>query len=364
MSDPENNGSSKRVRVAAIPGDGIGPEVVSATIPVLRRAAELDGVVVDVHELDWGGDRYLRAGEAMPADAGDQLRRDADAALFGAVGRPDIPHKVSSWGLILPLRRELGLYANVRPIRAWEGVPAVVAGAGDVDLVVLRENSEGEYADIGGRITPTLGSQVAVEVAVHTREGIERIVRHGFELARRRRRQLTVATKSNALRHGYTLWDEVVADVAPQFAEVSFELVLVDALAARMVQRPRTLDVVVASNLFGDILSDLASVLGGGLGMAPSANVRPSGGAPGLYEPVHGSAPDIAGQGVANPTACLLSAAMLLEDLDAPVGAAAIRAAVGTALADAHARTPDLGGEATTVVFADRVLRALEGVAV
>jgi tartrate dehydrogenase/decarboxylase / D-malate dehydrogenase len=325
---------------------------MSAALAGAGRSAVVD-------QLDWGGERYLRTGAAMPDDAAERLRERYDAVLFGAVGRPDVAHDALSWGLILPLRQRLGLWANIRPVRAWPGVPSPIAGAASTDMIVVRENSEGEYADIGGRVSPCHDGSVAVDVSVHTREAVARIARHALELASRRRGRLTVATKSNSLRNGYRLWDEVVRAEADRHPGVEVEFVFVDALAARIVQRPGSIDVLLASNLFGDILSDLASVLQGGLGMAPSANLRPGGAVPGIYEPVHGSAPDIAGKGIANPIACVLAVAMLLEDCGCRGAAAALSAAAERVTRSPRSRTPDIGGSATTAEVGAAIVAAL-----
>jgi tartrate dehydrogenase/decarboxylase / D-malate dehydrogenase len=350
--------TARTLRVAAIPGDGIGAEVLPVTLPLLAEAAALDDLSLQVETLDWGAGRYRETGAMMPADA-VEVARGFDALLFGAVGHPDVPDHITLWGLLLPLRQGLELSVNVRPICSRPGIASVVTGAEGTDLVILRENSEGEYAGIGGRLAPGPGGELALEVAVHSRTTIERITRFAFELAERRRRKVTLATKSNSLRHGYVLWDEIFAAVAADHPGVETESVLVDALAARLIERPRSIDVLLASNLFGDILSDLGAVLIGGLGMAPSANVDPLHRAPGLYEPVHGSAPDIAGRGVANPAACVLSAAMLLRDAGAERGAAALEKAVDEACADPAARTADVGGSGGTESFAAAIGAAL-----
>jgi tartrate dehydrogenase/decarboxylase/D-malate dehydrogenase len=347
------------VRVAVIPGDGVGPEVVEATVPVLRAALAHEQTELDVLELDWGGERYLNAGAAMPADAAEVVGA-VDAVLFGAVGRPDVPDHELVWGLIIGLRQQLDLAVNLRPVRAFPGVPTRVRGTEGTDLVIVRENTEGEYVGAGGLAHGGTGRDLGIEVAVHSRVAIERAAHCAFELAERRSGRLCLVTKSNAMRFGYTLWDRVVAEVADQHPTVELETMLVDAMAARVVQAPTSLDVVLASNLFGDILSDLAAVLAGGMGMAPSANVRPGGGVPGVYEPVHGSAPDIAGQGVANPVACMLSGAMLLEDLGHQTAADAVRTAVAATLSDPAHHTRDLGGAATTAAVTAAVMHRME----
>jgi len=347
------------LRVAAIPGDGVGPEVIAATLPVLQAALLRDDTKLDLVELDWGGERHLRTGTPMPSDAIEVVTA-TDAVLFGAVGRPDVPDHELVWGLIIALRQALDLAVNVRPVRSFPGVPTAVRDTDGVDLVIVRENTEGEYVGAGGRAHVGTPDETAMEVALHSRRVIERAARHAFDLARGRRGRVSLVTKSNAMRFGYPLWDAVVREVAEQNSDVELEVVLVDAMAARMVQQPRSLDVLLAGNLFGDILSDLAAVLAGGMGMAPSANVRPGGGVPGVFEPVHGSAPDIAGQGRANPVACLLSAAMLLDDTGRSAGAEAVRDAVTAALVDPALHTTDLGGTATTQQLSDAVLRRME----
>ena len=347
------------VRLALIPGDGVGPEVVGATVPVLEAAITAAGGALLTSELDWGGARFLSEGAAMPTDAADVVRK-ADAVLFGAVGRPDVPDHELVWGLIIGLRQQLDLAVNIRPVRAFAAVPTKVRDTDGVDLVIVRENTEGEYVGVGGLAHAGTGHDLGIEVAVHSRRVIERAAEHAFALAARRSGRLCLVTKSNAMRYGYPLWDRVVREVAERHPEVGLETVLVDAMAARMIQAPRSLDVLLAGNLFGDILSDLAAVLAGGMGMAPSANVLPGGDVPGVYEPVHGSAPDIAGQGVANPVACILSGALLLEDLGQDTAARHIRAAVADALLDPKHHTPDLGGSATTADLASAVLHRME----
>ena len=347
------------VRLAVIPGDGVGPEVVAATVPVLSAALAARGSQLDVTELDWGGERFLREGAAMPDDAAE-VARAHDAVLFGAVGRPDVPDHELVWGLIIGLRQQLDLAVNIRPVRAFPGVPTQVRDTDGVDLVIVRENTEGEYIGAGGVAHAGTGEDLGIEVAVHSRRVIERAAEHAFGLAERRSGRLALVTKSNAMRHGYPLWDRVVREVGERHQDVELETVLVDAMAARMIQSPRSLDVLLAGNLFGDILSDLAAVLAGGMGMAPSANILPGSAVPGVYEPVHGSAPDIAGRGIANPVACLLSGALLLEDLGHADAAHDVRGAVASALQHPDHHTPDLGGSATTTDLASAVLTRME----
>jgi tartrate dehydrogenase/decarboxylase/D-malate dehydrogenase len=338
-------------RIALLAGDGVGPEVVGEA----RQCVDELSLGIEWSELDWGSDHWIRHGAMMPPDAVERLRA-FDAVLLGAVGRPDIPDDVTLWGLLLPIRQRLDLWANVRPVRLLEGVPCALAGRGpgDVDMVFVRENSEGEYSGVGGRVHQGHPSEVGIETAVFTRAGIERVVEHAFGLAAGRRGLVTSATKSNASRYGYVLWDEVAAAVAERHPGIRYERVLVDALAARMVLRPDSLDVVVASNLFGDILTDLGAALQGGMGMAASANLCPGGDVPALFEPVHGSAPDIAGQGIANPCGAVWSAVLMLDHL----GEAAAAARLLSALADVcreGPRTRDLGGSAGTTEVGEAI---------
>jgi tartrate dehydrogenase/decarboxylase/D-malate dehydrogenase len=296
----------------------------------------------------------------MPADA-LEVAGGFDAVLLGAVGDPRVPDEVTLWGLLLALRQGLDLWANERPVRLLPGVPSPLGGASpeDVEMLFLRENSEGEYSGVGGRVHRGLPQEAGIEVSVFTRAGVERIARHAFAQARARSGRLISATKSNASRFGYVLWDDVVAEVGEEFPDVEVERMLVDALAARMVSNPASVDVVVASNLFGDILTDVGAAIQGGMGIAASANVAPGSERPGIFEPVHGSAPDIAGQGIANPVGALWSASLLLDHCGRGEPAERLRRAVMASLA-AGVRTRDLGGTASTVEAGDAVLRALE----
>jgi tartrate dehydrogenase/decarboxylase/D-malate dehydrogenase len=331
-------------RVALLPGDGVGPEVIAEA----RRAVDALGLAIEWTELPWGSAYWHEHGEMMPPDALEAVGSH-DAVLMGAIGDPTVPDHVTLWGLLLPLRQRLDLWANLRPAQLLEGVPCPLAGRGpkDVDLLFVRENSEGEYSGIGGRAHQGLESEVAVESSVFTRQGVERVVRYAFELAAGRRGLVTSATKSNASRYGYVLWDEVAEEVAAERSGIRYERVLVDALAARMVRDPGSLDVVVGSNLFGDILTDLAAAIQGGMGMAASANLAPGAGKPGLFEPVHGSAPDIAGRGVANPAGAIWSTVLMLEHLGESSAAARLMRALEDVCRDGP-RTRDLGGSAGT----------------
>jgi tartrate dehydrogenase/decarboxylase/D-malate dehydrogenase len=346
-----------RHRIALLPGDGIGPDVIAEA----RKGVEALELPIEWTELDWGADRWERLGAMMPDDW-ETILRSHDACLMGACGDPRVPDHVSLWTFILPIRQRLDLWANLRPARLLPGVPCPLAGRGpaDVDMLFVRENTEGEYSGIGGRAHRGLGLEVAFEGGVFTRAGVERVARLAFELAAGRRGVLTSATKSNASRHAYVLWDEVVAEVGQEYPAVRCERVLVDALAARMVRSPESLDVVVASNLFGDILTDLAAAIQGGMGMAASANVAPGGNAPALFEPVHGSAPDIAGQGIANPIGAIWSAVLMLEHLGEREAAARLMGSVEAVCLDGP-RTRDIGGTATTVEVGDAVAARLVG---
>jgi tartrate dehydrogenase/decarboxylase / D-malate dehydrogenase len=340
-------------RVAVIPGDGVGPEVVAEA----RRALDALELALEWEELDWGTARYHAEGALMPADALDVVR-GYDAVLLGAVGDPAVPDHVTLWGLLLPLRQGLDLWANVRPARLLEGIPSPLEGAPRVDMLFVRENTEGEYSGVGGRAHAGLELEVALESSVFTRTGVRRVLEYAFGRAEQRRGAVTSATKSNASRYGYVLWDEVAEEVAATHPGVRYERVLVDALAARMVRDPLGLDVVVASNLFGDILTDLAAALQGGMGMAASASLAPGSSTPGVFEPVHGSAPDIAGRGIANPIGAIWSAALLLESLGEGEAAARMMLAV-EAVCRNGPRTSDVGGSASTSEVGDAVAKAV-----
>ncbi len=336
-------------RIAVIAGDGAGPEVVAEA----RKAVDALGLALAWHDLPWGTAHYHDTGAMMPPDALEVVRRH-DAVLLGAVGDPSVPDHVTLWGLLLPLRQGLDLWANVRPARLLDGVPSPLADRPEVDMLFVRENTEGEYSGVGGRAHTGLPLEVGLETSVFTRAGVHRVVEYAFRLAAQRRGVVTSATKSNASRYGYVLWDEVVDEVAAAHPDVRVERVLVDALAARMVRSPASLDVVVASNLFGDVLTDIAAELQGGMGMAASASLAPGAGTPGIFEPVHGSAPDIAGRGIANPLGAIWSAALMLEQLGELDAADGLLAAV-EAVCREGIRTADVGGTATTSEVGDAV---------
>jgi len=350
-----------RFSIAVIAGDGVGPEVIAAGKRVLERVAERFDFELAFEEFPWGSEYYFRHGRMMPPGALELLQAH-DAIYLGAVGHPDIPDHVTLNGLLLPIRRGFDLYVNLRPAVLYEGVSSPLAGrqAGEIDLAIVRENTEGEYAPIGGFLYHQQPEEVAVQTAVFTRRGVERVVRFAFELALKRRRRLASITKSNAQAYGMVLWDRVFQAVARDYPQVETESLLVDAAAMNFVRRPESFDVVVASNLFGDILSDLSAILTGSIGLAPSANLDPTRRFPSMFEPVHGSAPDIAGRGIANPIGAILSAAMMLEHLGRAEAARAVEGAVRKVLAEGRLRTADLGGSASTTEMTQAVLARLE----
>ncbi len=348
-------------KVAVIGGDGIGPEVVTAGLKVLRAVAAADGFALDTEDFPWGSAFYRKHGQMMPSDGLDALG-GFDAIYFGAVGDPSIPDDVTLWGLRLAICQGLDQWANVRPARLLPGLTGPLrADLGErVDWIVIRENSEGEYAGVGGRSHRGTPHETGIETTLFTRKGVERIHRYAFEVARKRpRKLLTCVTKSNAQRHGMVMWDEIFAEISADFPDVETNRVLVDACAAQMVLKPDSLDVMVATNLHADILSDLAGALTGSLGMAASANLDPERRGPSMFEPVHGSAPDIVGQGIANPLAAVASGAMMFDHLGEPASADRLNAAIERVAREARVLTPDLGGDATTEAVADAVIDAL-----
>lgn len=345
--------------VAVIPGDGIGKEVVPAAIQVVDRAAELHGFEVTWTHYPWGCDHYLDTGAMMPEDGLAQLGRH-QAVFFGAVGHPDVPDHVSLWGLLIPMRRGFHQFVNLRPCKTLPGTTGPLVRAAPIDLVVVRENVEGEYSEIGGRIYTGTEQEAAVQESVFTRRGVERILRHAFELARSRRGDLVAATKSNGIVHTMPFWDQICREVAEDFTDVSWRLMHVDALAAALVMQPERYDVVVGSNLFGDVLSEIGAAVTGSIGTAPSANIDPTRTHPSLFEPIHGSAPDIAGTGVANPVGQIWSAVLMLEHLGEAAAASSVMTALEQVTADPALRTRDLGGQCGTQEVADAVTAALK----
>ena len=345
-----------RFRIALIPGDGIGTEVIPPACAVLDAVGRRHDVAFTYDMFDWSCERYLAEGAMMPPDGLAQIRQH-DAILLGAVGWPGVPDHVSLWGLLIPIRRQFRQYVNLRPIKVLEGVPSPVTKATtDVDFVVVRENVEGEYSEIGGRLNRGFPNEMAMQEAVFTRPGIERILKYAFDLAAARRGDLVSATKSNGIVHTMPFWDELVNETAVGFPAVSWRQEHIDALVAKVVLDPAAFDVIVGSNLFGDILSDLAAAVAGSIGIAPAANLNPERDYPSMFEPVHGSAPDIAGQGIANPLGAIWSASMMLDHLGHPEAGAEVFAAFASVLATTQTRTADLGGTATTKEFTDAVL--------
>ena len=354
--------NARRFTIAAIPGDGIGTEVLAVGRRLADRAAELSGFTIAWREFDWSCERYAREGAMMPEDGVRQVD-DADAIYLGAVGWPSVPDHVSLWNLLIPLRRELEQYANVRPVRLLPGIVSPLANrtAEDIDFVVVRENVEGEYSEIGGRLYGGTDAEQASQLAVFTRRGTDRIMRYAFELATTRpRRKVTSATKSNGIMHTMPYWDERFRAMAARYPDVETAQFHIDILTAHFVQHPDWFDVVVGSNLFGDILSDLGPAVAGSIGIAPSANINPEGAHPSMFEPVHGSAPDIAGRGVANPVGAVWTAAMMLGHLGETEAETLLMGAIETALADPAGRTRDLGGTASTADCERTLLAALD----
>ncbi len=358
--------TSRRYRIAVIAGDGIGPEVVPEGIRVLDAAARRFGFRLEWRPFPWGCAHYRATGRMMPADALATLS-GFDAVFLGAVGDPGVPDHVSLWGLLIPIRRGFRQYVNLRPVRLLGAVASPLAGRGkaDIDFVVVRENTEGEYSEIGGRLYAGTDDEMAMQTSVFTRRGTDRVVRYAFELARLRpKRHLTSATKSNGIVHTMPFWDERVAAIAADYPDVRVDKFHIDILAAHFVRHPDWFDVVVGSNLFGDILSDLGPAVAGSIAIAPSANLNPEREFPSMFEPVHGSAPDIAGKGIANPVGQIWAGAMMLEHLGETAAAAAVVAAADKALARPEWLTPDLGGTAGTAVLGGAIAEAVATVAV
>jgi tartrate dehydrogenase/decarboxylase/D-malate dehydrogenase len=352
----------KTFTIAVIAGDGVGPEVIPHGKRILEAVGKKHNVNFAFEDFDWGAEHYFRWGRMMPAGAID-LMQPCDAIYLGAIGHPKIPDHITLNGLLLPIRRVFDQYANVRPAYLYPGVDSPLAGrkGGEIDFVVVRENTEGEYAQVGGFLYQHEPEEVAIQTGVFTRRGIERIVRFAFQLAAKRnqKKRVTSVTKSNAQSYSMVLWDRTFQDVASQYPDIETESLLVDAAAMNFIRRPQSFDVVVASNLFGDILSDLSAAIIGSMGLAASANLDPERRFPSMFEPVHGSAPDIAGKGIVNPLAAILSAAMMLEHLEMTAAAREVERAVGAVLAEGKARPPDLGGKSSTEEVAAAVLEKL-----
>lgn len=350
-------------RIAVIPGDGIGKDVIPEGLKAVQEAALLAGFDLDTEFFPWGSEYYLQTGQMMPPDALDTLA-SFDAIYLGAVGSPRVPDHVTLWGLLLPIRKGFDLYVNYRPIQLLEGVTSPLRNKGpkDIDFICLRENTEGEYSGVGGRVHIGTDQEVAMQTTVFTRRGVERIVRYAFDLAQSRRKKLASVTKSNAQQYTAVFWDEVVSQVARDYPEVEVRSMHVDAATIYFVTEPEKLDVVVGSNLFADILTDLGGAIQGGLGLAPSANFHP-GQKPALFEPTHGSAPTIAGKGLANPIATIWSGSLMLDWLGEAKGGALIYEAIKKVLREGQVRTPDLGGTSTTSEVGDAVVDAMRALA-
>jgi len=338
-----------RYKIAVIEGDGIGHEVVPEGLRVLEAAGRKYQITFDWHHFDWSCQTYLKTGRMMPEDGLDQLR-GFDAIYLGAVGYPGVPDHVSLWGLLIPIRRAFQQYVNLRPIRLLRGIESPVKGfpPREIDFCVVRENNEGEYSEVGGRLYRNTEQELAIQETIFTRRGCDRILRYAFDLARTRKGHVTSATKSNGIIHTMPFWDERFSTAAKSFPDVRTDQYHIDILTAHFVQHPDWFDVVVASNLFGDILSDLGAAVVGSIGLAPSANLNPEREYPSMFEPVHGSAPDIAGKGIANPIAQIWSGAMMLQHLGESKAALAVESALENVLARSDVRTPDLGGKANT----------------
>lgn len=351
----------KKLRIASIPGDGIGTEVIPAGIAVGQAVAARFGFTMEFTEFPWSCQTYFETGSMMPEDGLEQLK-GFDAIYLGAVGWPGVPDHVSLWGLLIPIRRAFDQYVNIRPVRLLKGITSPLANRGpeDIDFVVVRENCEGEYSEAGGRIYAGTPQETVIQESIFTRHGTDRILRYAFEIAKTRAGKLTSATKSNGIMHSMPFWDERVKAISAEYPEVSVDQFHIDILTAHFVLHPDWFDVVVGSNLFGDILSDLGPAVAGSIGIAPSANINPEGRFPSMFEPVHGSAPDIAGQGIANPIASIWTMSMMLEHLGQAEAAKAIETAIETVLTGGDAfKTRDLGGTATTAMCTQAIVDAL-----
>jgi len=353
-----------RYKIAVIEGDGIGREVVPEGLRVLEAAARCYGIAFSWQHFDWSCQTYLKTGQMMPGDGLDQLRL-FDAIYLGAVGYPGVPDHVSLWGLLIPIRRAFQQYVNLRPVRLLRGIESPIKNfpPGEIDLCIVRENNEGEYSEVGGRLYRHSDAELAIQETVFTRRGCDRIMRYAFDLARSRKQHVTSATKSNGIIHTMPFWDERFSLMAQTFPDVRTDQYHIDILTAHFVKHPDWFDVVVASNLFGDILSDLAAAVVGSIGLAPAANLNPEREYPSMFEPVHGSAPDIAGKGIANPVAQVWSGAMMLQHLGQDKAARAVEKAIAAVLARPGDCTPDLGGKASTRDVGDAIADEISVVA-
>lgn len=352
----------KTFKIAVIPGDGIGKEVVPEGLRVLEAAGRRFDLEFSLKHFDWSCETYAKTGKMMPDNGLDQLR-PFDAIFLGAVGYPGIPDHISLWGLLIPIRRSFEQYVNLRPVRLLKGVESPLKNAqpGQIDFCVVRENNEGEYSDVGGRIFRGTDEEMAMQQTIFTRRGVDRIMRFAFELARKRKSHLTSATKSNGIIHTMPFWDERFHIIGKEYPDVRTDQYHIDILTAHFVRHPDWFDVVVGSNLFGDILSDLGPAVAGSVGIAPSANLNPERKYPSMFEPVHGSAPDIAGKGIANPIGQIWSGAMMLRHFGEGAAAEAVEKAIEDVLANPEFRTPDVGGTATTEIVGKAIAGRVGG---
>ena len=349
----------KTYKIASLPGDGVGKEIMPVAREVLTAVSAKEGFQLDFTPYPWGCEYYLETGVVMPKDGIDILR-PYDAIYFVAAGHPDVTDYLSAWEFIFIMRKDFKQYANLRPIKSWDGVPTLLADQSKkIDFIIVRENSEGEYAGPGGVVHPDFENSVAVQTSIFTRHGIERIARYAFELARTRRKRVTNVTKSNAMLHSLVFWDRIVEEVREEYPDVEYERLYVDAATMKFMQKPEWFDVIVTTNLFGDILSDQGGAMIGSIGLTPSANMNPESDFPSMFEPVHGSAPDIAGQGIVNPIATILAGAMMLRHLGEEDAASRVETAVSHTLASGI-KTRDLGGSATTTDMGKAIIVAIQ----
>lgn len=364
ISHSKGDMNMRKYSIALIPGDGIGVDVIREGKKVLDTLCQLDeDLSIQYSQFDWSCEYYLKHGKMMPEDGLDKLK-DFDSIYLGAVGYPGVPDHISLWGLLLPIRRQFQQYINIRPVKLLNGIRSPLAdkGRNDIDFTVIRENNEGEYSNIGGRLYEGTNMDMAIQNSVYTKYGVERVLRYAYNLAEQqgKRHRLTAATKSNGINHTMPFWDEYVNKMNGDFPEIETTITHIDALCAFFVTKPESFDVVVASNLFGDILTDLGAAIVGGLGIAPSANINPEKTFPSMFEPVHGSAPDIAGQGKANPTAAIWCASLMLEHFGETKLAKDIMFSLQEVLEEGTCLTPDLGGTATTDAFGDKVCQTIK----
>lgn len=345
-------------QITLLPGDGIGQEVIPASVEVLNKAAALGGFQLKYKSYDYSCEHYKNKGKMMPDDGLDRLR-DCDGIFLGAVGFPGVPDHVSLWGLLIPIRRTFQQYVNLRPVRLLKGVDSPLKNPGEIDFYIVRENNEGEYSSIGGRLYEGTDAEMAVQESVFTRKGVDKVMKFAFDLAQSRGKDLVSATKSNGIIHTMPFWDERFKEMGKLYPEVARSQYHIDILTAHFVQHPDWFDVVVASNLFGDILSDLGPAVVGGMGIAPGANLNPEREYPSMFEPVHGSAPDIAGKGLANPIACIWTSAMMLDHLGQTEAAKAVVDAIEAVTSEGKVLTPDLGGKANTAELTQAIIEKL-----